>query len=306
MIISASRRTDIPAFYPDWFMNRIKAGHVEVVNPFNPAQRKSVDLSPESVDAIVFWTRNAAPLIKYLDELESMEYKYIFLYTITGYPRELEENLPPVKIAIDAFKKLSDRIGQKRAVWRYDPVILSSITDEMFHIDNFQNIARELSGYTKRVIISFVDLYKKARARLTKLEGEKAVRPLDMNKENCNRIAFLINEISQRYGMTIQSCAEEIDLSAAGIKPGPCIDSDYINGIFNLEIPYKKDPGQRKRCLCSQSIDIGAYNTCGYRCLYCYAVTSFEKSIENMKKIDKNSPSLYVGKENQDGNKSGR
>ncbi len=300
MIISASRRTDIPAFYPDWFMRRIKAGYVDIINPFNPSQRRTVDLSPESVDAIVFWTRNAAPTLRHLGDLDNRGYKYIFLYTITAYPRELEENLPMLKSAVDTFKKLSDRIGAQRIIWRYDPIILSSITDENFHNDNFRNIAGELSRYTNRVIISFVDLYKKVQSRFIKLGNEKDVYFFDKNKEICNKIASGFKEISESYGMQIQSCAEETDLSAAGIKPGSCIDSDYINNIFNLEIPYKKDPGQRKRCLCSHSVDIGSYNTCGYRCLYCYAITSFEKSAENMKRIDKSGSSLYVGKEDRD------
>ncbi|UCC79922.1 MAG: DUF1848 domain-containing protein [Candidatus Zixiibacteriota bacterium] len=296
MIISASRRTDIPAFYSDWFMNRIKAGYVDIANPFNPGKRKKVDLSPGSVDCLVFWTRNAVPIIKHLDELDSMGYKYIFLYTITAYPRELEENLPSLKSAIDTFKKLSDKIGPERVIWRYDPIILSSLTDEKYHIDNFQNIAGQLLGYTKRVIISFVDLYKKVQSRLTKLANEKNVRFFDMDQNTCSRVASGLEKIGENYEMEIQSCAEEIDLSAAGVMPGSCIDSGYINRIFNLEIPYKKDPGQRKKCLCSQSVDIGAYNTCGYQCLYCYANTDFEKSLENLKNIDNRGSSLYFEK----------
>lgn len=296
MIISASRRTDIPAFYSDWFMNRVKAGYVEIVNPFNPTRRKKVDLSPGSVDCVVFWTRNAVPLLKYLDELDSMGYKYIFLYTITGYPHELEENLPSLKIAIDTFKKLSDKIGPQRVVWRYDPIILSSLTDEKYHYDNFDKISGELSGYTKRVIISFVDLYKKVQSRLNKLANEKDVSFFDMDPKACNRMASSLKKTSENCGMEIQSCAEEIDLSLSQVMPGACIDSGYINEIFKLEISCKKDPGQRKKCLCSQSVDIGAYNTCGYRCMYCYASTDFEKSLESLKIIDNRGSSLYFEK----------
>ncbi len=296
MIISASRRTDIPAFYSVWFLNRIKAGYVDIVNPFNPGKRKKVDLSPGSVDCVVFWTRNAVPLIKYLDELDGMGYKYIFLYTITGYPRELEENLPSLISVIDTFKKLSDKTGPERVIWRYDPIILSSPTDEKYHVDNFRNIAGQLSGYTKRVIISFVDLYKKVQSRLTKLANEKNVRFFDMDRNTCSRLASGLEETGKNCEMEIQSCAEEIVLSSSGVMPGACIDSAYINKIFKLEIPFKKDPGQRKKCLCSRSIDIGAYNTCGYRCPYCYANTDFEKSLDNLKNIDNRSSSLYFEK----------
>jgi hypothetical protein len=294
MIISASRRTDIPAFYSDWFYNRINAGHVDIVNPFNPLQIRRIELNPESIDCIVFWTRNAAGLFKYLDDLDCMGYRYIFLYTITGYPKELEENLPRLDNAVETFKRLSDRIGPARVIWRYDPIVLSSITDENYHDANFRAIAKALSGYTGRVIISFVDPYKKVRSRLKRLEIEKEIRFSNTSLDDCNRIVSEFKHISDDHQMRIQSCAEETDLSKAGVLPGSCIDSNYINEIFNLEIPYKKDPGQRKRCLCSQSVDIGSYNTCGYRCLYCYANDNFAKSGENLKIIDKYESSLYI------------
>lgn len=293
MIISASRRTDIPAFYSRWLMNRLKGGYVDVVNPFNPNQVRRVDLIPEAVHAIVFWTRNARPILKYLSEIDRAGYRYYFLYTITGYPKELEENLPSPKVAIRTFKELSDSIGPKRVICRYDPIILSSITDRDYHRHNFERIAGALSGYTTRVIISFVDIYRKVRRKLRKLSDEKKVEWYDIGSQEGVELAAELKEIAESLGLGIRSCAEEIDLTAAGIIPGKCIDNELLNLLFDLKLPYKKDPHQRKSCLCTRSVDIGAYDTCGYRCIYCYANSSFERGKANLKGMDNDSISLY-------------
>ena len=295
MIISASRRTDIPAFYSRWFVNRLRKGFVDIVNPFNPNQVKRVDLRPEAVDAIIFWTRNGRPIFKYLDQIDSLGYGYYFLYTITGYPKELEENLPSVETAIRTFKELSDRIGPERVVWRYDPIILSSITDRDYHEHNFKRIAKALSGHTKRVIISFVDIYTKVRKRLQNLSDEKGLEWYDIESQNGVKLAAELKESAESLGFEIQSCAEEMDLTAAGIIPGKCIDNELINILFDLNLPYKKDPHQRHRCLCTRSVDIGAYDTCGYRCVYCYANTSFPAALDNMRRSRDNDKSLYRG-----------
>jgi hypothetical protein len=293
MIISASRRTDIPAFYSRWFFNRLKAKYVDVANPFNPNQVRRVNLKPEDVDAIVFWTRNSRPILKYLSEIDRLGYGYYFLYTITGYPKELEENLPSLEAAIRTFKELSNRIGPKRVIWRYDPIILSSITDREYHRHNFERIASGLSGHTKRVIISFVDIYKKVRRKIRKLSDEKGIEWYDIESQNAAKLAADLKEIAGSHGFEIQSCAEDIDLSSSGIIPGKCIDNELINVLFDLNLPYKKDPHQRKRCLCTRSVDIGAYDTCGYRCVYCYANSSFEKAAVSLRNLDANSSSLY-------------
>lgn len=295
MIISASRRTDIPAFYAKWFMNGVKAGYVDVANPFNPLQVRRVDLSPGSVDCIVFWTRNPVPLMRYLDDLNAMKYKFIFLYTITSYPRELEPNLPSLETAIETFIKLSSIIGPERVIWRYDPIVFCSITSDEYHLRNFETIAGKLSGHTRRVIISFVDLYKKIMLRLDRLKDEKKIEILDTRQKTAIAVASRLRRIVDSFNISIQSCAEEIDLTTTGVSPGSCIDLALINEVFDLDLGYQKDSGQRKKCLCSKSVDIGAYNTCGYRCVYCYANTSYETVDRNRSMMKNNGSSLFVG-----------
>ena len=292
MIVSVSRRTDVPAFYSNWLMHRLKDGFVDVVNPFDPRKVRRVDLRPEAVDAFIFWTRNPGPLFRYFKSIDSMGYKYYFLYTITGYPKVLEENLPPFRKAVETFKKLSEAVGPEKVIWRYDPIVFSPFTDREFHEKNFKKIAADLSGHTKRVIISFIDLYKKVRIRLKKLSSDKGITWLELSPDLCLEVASDLKQIAEAYNLEVKSCAEDNDLSSAGLKPGKCIDSDLLNRLFNLNIRYKKDPSQRKLCLCAQSVDIGAYNTCGYRCIYCYANSSFERSAANLRNIRPDSVSL--------------
>jgi DNA repair photolyase len=283
MLISASRRTDIPAFYSRWLMNRLEAGFADVVNPFNPPQVRRVDLRPESVDAIIFWTRNPRPLIKILEEIDSRGFKYYFLYTITGYPRVLEENLPSLETSIETFQRLSDRIGPEYVIWRYDPIVLTSFTNADFHRRNFERICGQLSGYTRIVIVSFVDLYKKVRPRLAPLLLD------NITDDDLLLLARDLAGIAGSYGLKIRSCAEEIDLASAGVKPGKCIDDGLASRLKRHPITYEKDPNQRRCCRCTRSVDIGAYQTCGYRCLYCYANSSFEVSAQNMKHVTEDS-----------------
>jgi DNA repair photolyase len=290
MIISASRRTDIPAFYSRWLVKRLQEGFADVVNPFNTSQTKRVNLLPDAVDAIVFWTRFPAQLLRYLPQIDNSGYRYYFLFTITGYPAEIEPNLPPRGRAIEIFRKLSDKIGRERVIWRYDPIILSSVTDSEYHFRNFEFIARNLEGSTEKVIISFLDFYKKTEKRLqllSKISGIQWERSLP-------ETAFLesLNQIAQSRGMVMRSCAEEDDLSATGISPGRCIDYDLINRVCSKTPRYQKDSSQRKACRCGKSIDIGAYNTCGFRCAYCYATASFNITARNLRHIDIESKSL--------------
>ncbi len=172
MIISASRRTDIPAFYTPWLMNRIAAGYCTVPNPFNRNQVTRVSLLPEEVAAIVFWTRNPRPLLARLDELDARGFRYYFQYTILDYPRALEPKTPPVDAAVRTFRALADRLGPARVIWRYDPIVLSLATDADFHRQRFAAIARQLRGSTQRVVVSVMDHYKKIAGRLQALAAQ--------------------------------------------------------------------------------------------------------------------------------------
>jgi len=245
-----------------------------VKNPFNPSQIKTVSLLPDDVDAIVFWTRNADPIFPGLKELDQQGFPYIFLYTITGYGPPLEKNVPSLEKSLKTFKMLSQRIGPKRVIWRFDPIIYVSGKAEKWILSLFEKIARSLKNDTQRVIISFLDLYKKVLKKLSELEKTNDFRVIDIiNKKNIvKKIACGLSEMADNNGMEIYSCAEKINLEGFGIKPGSCIDGNYLNKIFGLHLKPIKDKSQRPECRCTASQDIGKYNTCKHECIYCYAV----------------------------------
>lgn len=263
MILSVSRRTDIPAFYWEWFLNRVQAGFVDVRNPMNVHQVSRINIRPEVVDCIVFWTKNAGNVIQHLDQLK--EYNYYFQYTINPYNKLIEGNVPTKKNIIENFRVLSDIIGSKRVVWRYDPILLTGNMNIEYHLRYFEELAKRLQGYTQRCVISFVDLYKKTVSN---------TRDLMMREPTDNEMHVLAQKLSmiaKKYKMEVLSCSENIDLDAEGVRHGCCIDRDLIEDIVGYRIDIKKDANQRKECGCVQSIDLGAYNTCLHACKYCYA-----------------------------------
>ncbi|MCX6083228.1 MAG: DUF1848 domain-containing protein [Chloroflexi bacterium] len=294
MIISASRRTDIPAFYSEWLMNRIRAGYCTVPNPFNRNQISRVSLKPADVDVIVFWTRNPAPLIPYLKEMDSLGLRYYFQYTIMNNPRALDPKSPSLSSALDTFRKLSDQISPSRVIWRYDPIVFTKETGAQYHLENYRLIAASLQGLTNRSVISVVDIYKKAIRRLRHLD-ETGTPVIPYSGKPDPVFDFLMNGISEtarRNNMEIVSCAEDLDFSQYGIRPGKCVDDEYILKVFGLDVTHKKDPSQRKACGCVASKDIGSYDTCLFGCQYCYATTSFETARNNHAEHNPQSPSL--------------
>jgi DNA repair photolyase len=293
MIISASRRTDIPAFYGDWMMNRLREGYCLVQHPIRSQIAYRVSLKPEDVDAIVFWTKYPKSLWPHLDETESRGYRFIFLFTLTPYGSPLESRLPPLEERLEIFRRLSTRLGAEKVVWRYDPIVLSNRTDESFHVREFERIASQLKGFTRRVIISFVDYYPFVARRLAKLREEG----LEVFDESALRagalpLAASLHRIALQHGLEIQSCAEELNLKEAGIAPGSCIDGLLLHQILGVRVALKKDPGQRKSCLCTVSKDIGAYDTCGHLCAYCYACRDLAVAAARCAAHDPSSPSL--------------
>lgn len=294
MIISASRRTDIPAFYSDWFMNRIEQGFLLSRNPFNYNQISRVSLSPEDVEAIVFWTRNPGKLMKSLDVLDGKGMPYYFQYTITGYPRSIERSVPRPMDAINTFIELSERLGRGRVIWRYDPILLSNLVDLQEHKRLFAKIAGMLAGRTNLVVISFADFYKKTSRNLAKVPG-LICSDLLIQQDQLLELAGFMARIADEHGMQIQSCAEEVDLSLLGIPHGKCIDDQLLKALFNVTLKSKKDPGQRAACRCVKSIDIGMYNTCMHGCSYCYATFDHEKTVDQRQRHDPLSPFLVGG-----------
>ena len=282
MIISASRRTDIPAYYTEWFMNRIKEGFCTVPNPFNSDQVSFIDLTPENVDLIVFWTRNPATLLKCLDTLDEKGYKYYFQYTINNYPRIYEKYNPSLELSTNTFIEISKRLGTGKVIWRYDPILFTDDLDKDFHIKNFTHIFSLIGKYTKRIVVSIVDDYNKTDRRLIGLN--KNYTNDQLLKPYLNDVLFSFVELTKKYGIEIQSCAEEKDFELLGIKHGKCIDDQLILNEFGIDLTYKKDKGQRLACGCTQSKDIGMNNTCVMGCEYCYATVSHKYAIKNKSK----------------------
>ena len=286
MILSVSRRTDIPAFYSDWFFNRLKEGFVYVRNPMNIHQVSKIVLSPDVIDCIVFWSKNPKPMLSRLDELK--DYMYYFQFTINAYDKGFEVGVPRKEGIINTFKELSEKVGPKRVIWRYDPILLTEKMDMDYHIRYFEEIAKRLEGYTDTCVISFVDLYKKTQSNL------KDTQAREPSLKEMIEIAAKMFLIANKYGITIQTCAEEIALESVGIKHGKCIDNALIEDLLGVKLVVSKDPNQRKECGCVQSVDIGEYNTCAHGCKYCYANFKESMVLRNRAAHDPNSP-LLVG-----------
>jgi len=294
MIISASRRTDIPAFYTPWFMNRIREGFCTVPNPFNSRQISRISLLPADVDAIVFWTRNPRPLGTRLDELDQRGYRYYFQFTLLDYPRLLDAQGPGLAASVESFRRLSERVGPERIVWRYDPIVLSNQTGVDFHRRVFVKIAGMLRGFTKRSVISLMDAYRKTQPRMRWLQAQ-GLRVEEYRGEFPDEVGRLLSfmaEAAASNHMEIQSCAEVLEMRPFGISPGRCIDGRLIERLFDIRVDSRKDPMQREACGCSISKDIGMYDTCLCGCQYCYATTSFDRAWSNYRAHDPASPCL--------------
>lgn len=286
MILSVSRRTDIPAYYSQWFINRLKAGFVYIRNPMNSNQISKVALNTDVVDCIVFWSKNPEPLLSKLDFIDNLGYKYYFQFTITPYNKNIETGLVDKRRIADTFIRLSERIGKEKVIWRYDPIIINDQFSIEYHVDSFNKLATRLSGYTEECIISFVDRYRKT---------DKCNIIRDITEAEMIRIAEAFSKIAEEKNLTIKTCAEKIDLSRYNIKHASCIDRDKVESIIcaPLQDKVKKD-GQRKYCGCIECIDIGAYNTCKNGCLYCYATFNRGTANKNFSMHDPDSP-LLVG-----------
>jgi hypothetical protein len=293
MIISASRRTDIPAFYSEWFMNRLRKGYCLVPNPFNPRHVARISLVPESVDAIVFWSKNPGPMLRFLPEVENMGYRFYFLFTVNDYPKALEPNLPPLAERISTFIQLSEKIGPRRVIWRYDPIILSNITDASYHRTAFERLCQRLGGHTHRAITSIITLYRKTLRNLAPLERQGYTFDKDP-RSNPETEALLshVATCTAEHGMEIFACAETRDYAYLGIRPSSCIDAALIRELWGIPVSSKKDPGQREHCGCAVSRDIGMTDTCPHGCPYCYSNMNPKIALARYKAHDPGSTAL--------------
>ena len=292
MIVSASRRTDIPAHYSDWFMERVREGFMLVPNPRNSKQVRRVSLRPEDVDGIVFWTKNPSPILPHLQALS--EYAYYFHVTVTPYGLDVEPGVPDKEeVILPALHRLSDEIGPNRVVWRYDPILLNERYTKDFHFEAFDSMARRLAGRVARCTISFLDMYKNT-ARNARLMGLALAFEADM-MEMAERIAT----IAKAHGIQVDACAEPLDFSRFGIDRARCIDPSILEAASGRPIAFKRQKGQRPECGCADSVDIGIYNSCPSGCGYCYANFSPALTRENLARHSERSP-LLCGREDSD------
>ncbi len=294
MIISASRRTDIPAFYSEWFINRVRAGWCQVPNPLNYNQLSYVSLKAQDVSAVVFWSKNPRPMLKYLNELDKAGFRYYFQFTLNDYPSILEPRIPQLRERLDTFRELSSRLQSVRVIWRYDPIIISSLTPASFHVEKFSDIAQSLKGYTRRVMVSLVDYYEKTDRRLSFLEREGIKFDRDVqNTPEASKLLAKIAEIAKHNDLEIFTCAEQYDYSEIGIPPGRCIDGELINETWSVQVNTTKDPTQRVACLCVVSRDIGVNDTCLHGCPYCYSTRNLTLAERRYLGHDPTSPVMW-------------
>lgn len=309
IIISASRSTDIPAFYAKWFINRLKAGYCIWYNPFN---QQPIYVSFKNMRAIVFWTKNPKPLIPYLGELDRRNINYYFQYTLNDYEKEkFEPNIPSFSNRISTFKELSDLIGKEKVIWRFDPLILTNEITPRELLTRIWRIGNELKRYTDKLVFSFVDVkaYRKVQNNLVKETKSFTKENLDIAEPTQEQITEIVEGLvkireawkKDGWNISMATCAEEADLNKYGIEHNRCVDGELMKQIFSDDKdlvyylnygklpennlfgeestpPTKqvnlKDKGQRKICGCIVSKDIGMYNTCSHNCVYCYANTS--------------------------------
>lgn len=281
MIVSASRRTDIPAFYMPWFLRRLEVGWCRVVNPFNPRQERRVSLRPGDVDAIVFWTRRPDRLAAALEEIERRGHRRTMaLVTVVDYGRDLHPHLPRRRELVAGMHRLAETYGAAaRVVWRYDPILLGPRDEPDAHRRRFERLARELEGAARRVVVSFVDLYRKTRRRLSAL-GPGGYPLAGEGVEDTPGARALIRDLAAmaaERGIEMRTCAESLSYAAEGAPAGRCVDPRLLAALFpGAELPAGKDRGQRPHCGCCPSVDVGAPDTCLHGCVYCYAVRSQE------------------------------
>lgn len=268
-IISASRRTDIPAFHADWFMQRIDEGSVTWRNPFG-GQKIETSLLQEDVAAIVFWSRDYRPMLPHLGELYRRGYRFLFHFTITGLPSIFEPQVPPIDAAISTARELADKFGREALLWRYDPLLISSITPADYHLNRFGELTSQLNEYTSRCYFSFPTFYGKVVRRVEQLKHKTGVECIDPPADRKLQLAQELAKTAASSGIEMLSCCGDYLVSGL-ISKAHCVDAGLLQRLYPDRIISQKLKGTRQQCGCYESTDIGAYGTCKHGCVYCYA-----------------------------------
>lgn len=284
MILFASGRCDIPAYYSDWFFNRLKEGFVDVRNPFDAHQISRIYLNEQNVDAIVFCTKNPIKIMKRLDEIP---FPFLFHITFTPYKHEIEQ-VGNKKEILKAIVDLSDILGKDRVIVRYDPILISDTYTIDYHELAFTKLCQRVGGHVNTIIISFVDMYKNTKANVAKMQMKT------MNERDMHEIGKRFGRIAKQYGILVQTCAEDVGLEAYGIMKGACFDRGQLKKIAGHSLEHIRGKGVRSTCACMNTVDIGDYNCCAHGCLYCYANYNAVMIQERMKQHDPQS-SVLIG-----------
>ncbi len=300
MIISASYKTDIPTFYGEWFMNRLQAGYCKMVNPYG-RQIYRVDLTPEQVDGFVFWTKNIGPFLNYLSEIQERGYPFIVQHTINGYPSQLESRVINYTHTIEHMKTLAGTYGSNVVVWRYDPIIISSLTPVDWHLSNFETLATSLEGTTDEVVVSFAQIYKKTRRNMDRAAKEANFDwslHESMPDDDVRSLVIELAQLAKSRQMHLRICSQKVYLIPGIVEEARCVDADRLERVSGRAIPGKaKQKGNRKECGCFASKDIGEYDTCPHGCVYCYAVQNRELALDRFKEHDPTGEFLFPPKD---------
>lgn len=290
MILNCSGRTDIVAFYSNWFLKRVEEGYVDVRNPYYPKQVSRIPLDNKNIDAIVFVTKNPIPIIPNLEKLN--DFPLLFQITITPYGKEIEPYVPSKRQIVQSVKQLSNKLGKEQVIVRYDPIFFSKKYSVEYHIKAFEKLCSEVSNYISTIIISFLDLKKNTINHYSTLQN------IPFTKENIDILCYAFSRIANSYQIKLQTCCEEIDLSRYHITNTSCVNQTTIDLITGYHKHYRKNKN-RNGCHCLETVDIGVYNSCPHFCKYCYANFLESEVLKNCKKHDNNS-SFLIGNSEED------
>lgn len=292
MIISASYRTDIPAFYGRWFLRRLEAGFCQVANPYSQKISR-IDLSPASAQGFVFWSKNAAPFLPALAAVHSRQQPFVVLHGLCAYPRALERAVAAPDVALATMRTIRATYGPQVVVWRYDPIVLTSLTPAGWHRENFARLARRLQGITDEVIVSFVEVYRKTRAHLDAVARTGALRWWEPSVDEQQALVLDLAGIAAEAGICLRVCCQPHLGALPGVTPARCVDAARLSAVAGTLV---RAPARANRpgCGCAESRDIGAYDTCPHGCAYCYAVSDPSRARQHRRHHDPDSPALTV------------
>ena len=291
MIVSASYKTDIPAFYGKWFRNRLEAGYCRVANPYNRNLRSTISLRRQDVDGFVFWTKNIVPFIDILAEVSDRGFPFILQYTINSYPRALESRVVDSAQSIRSFRHVANKYGPRSTIWRYDTIIFSTLTNAAFHRENFARIAAELAGTTDEVVVSFMQLYQKTRRNMDEAAQKHGFAWEDPPNEHKRALLEDLLEIAERHNIRLSICTQPA-LQVTGVAEARCVDAQRLMDLAGVPI-NSKVKGMRTGCGCFESKDIGDYDTCPHGCVYCYAVRQRPLALKRYQSHDPEGEYLF-------------